>query len=151
MAGYGHIVVCVDDSVSAAHVLAAARQLRSPDGTITLLHAIAPPSFVMELAAGLGGGYIADSTPLFEVADQWLASLCEEHETHRVLSGAPAPTIAEWARGHGADVIIVARHRSPEHALTGSFSMRLVSLTECPVLLVDAGHPITTGEALAAG
>jgi len=85
MAGFSHIVVCMDDSPGAVRALDTARTVRGGDGTLTLLHVIAPPSFLTELAAGLGGGIIQDQTPLIEIAEEWIATVANDDEASVVL------------------------------------------------------------------
>jgi nucleotide-binding universal stress UspA family protein len=139
MAGFTDIVVCLDDSEGALRALGTARELRADGGTLTLVHVIPPPSFLTELAAGLGGGIIQDQTPLIEIAEQWIATVANDDEDSVVLEGNPTHMVAEWARDHEADVIVVARHGTPERTVLGSFTQKLIGIAPCAVLLVHAG------------
>lgn len=139
MAGFTNIVVCLDDSDGALRALATARALRADGGSLTLVHVIPPPSFLTELAAGLGGGIIQDQTPLIEIAEQWIATVANDDEDSVVLEGNPTHMVAEWAGEHDADVIVVARHGSPERTVLGSFTQKLIGIAPCAVLLVHAG------------
>jgi nucleotide-binding universal stress UspA family protein len=139
MPGFAHIVVCLDDSPGAQRALEAARELRAEGGALTLIHVIAPPSFLTELAAGLGGGIIQDQGPLIEIAQQWLATIADPDEDAVVLDGNPPTTVAHWAAEHGADVIVVARHGGAERTILGSFSQKLIHEATCAVLLVHHG------------
>jgi nucleotide-binding universal stress UspA family protein len=136
MPGFTNIVVCVDDSPGAQRALADARTLRADGGHLSLLHVIPPPSFLTELAAGLGGGIIQDQTPLIEIAEQWIATMANPDETPVVLEGNPPNTVAHWAREHEADAIVVARHGGPERTVLGGFSQKIVGIAPCSVLLV---------------
>lgn len=117
--------------------------MRADDGSLTLVHVIPPPSFLTELAAGLGGGIIQDQTPLIEIAEQWIAAVANDDEVSIVLEGNPTHSVAEWAAEHDADVIVVARHGGPEKTVLGSFTQKLVTIAPCAVLLVhsEAPHP----------
>jgi nucleotide-binding universal stress UspA family protein len=141
MAGFTNIVVCLDDSAGALRALETARELRADDGTLTLVHVIPPPSFLTELAAGLGGGIIQDQNPLIDIAEQWIATVANDDEDSLVLEGNPTHMVAEWANDHDADVIVVARHGTPERTVLGSFTQKLIGIAPCAVLLVHAGDP----------
>lgn len=141
MAGFSRIVVCMDDSPGALRALDTARTVRAEGGTLTLVHVIPPPSFLTELAAGLGGGIIQDQTPLIDVAGEWLATVANDDEDSTVLEGNPTHSVADWAAGHGADVIVVARHGGPEKSVLGSFTQKLVAIAPCAVLLVHSEEP----------
>ena len=141
MAGFARIVVCMDDSPGAQDALEVARSVRAEGGTLALVHVIPPPTFLTELAAGLGGGIIQDQTPLIEIAEQWIAAVANDDEDSTGLEGNPTHSVADWARAHGADVIAVARHGGPEKTVLGSFSQKLVSIAPCAVLLVHSGAP----------
>jgi nucleotide-binding universal stress UspA family protein len=144
MAGFSRIVVCIDDSPGAQRALETARTIRADGGTLTLVHVIAPPSFLTELAAGLGGGIIQDQTPLIEIAREWIATVANDDEDSIVLEGNPTHAVADWAREHGADVIVVARHGGPEKTVLGSFTQKLVAIAPCAVLLVHSEEPHQT-------
>lgn len=141
MAGFSNIVVCIDDSPGAQRALKTARTVRADDGSLTLVHVIPPPSFLTELAAGLGGGIIQDQTPLIEIAEQWIAAVANDDEASIVLEGNPTHSVAEWAAEHDADVIVVARHGGPEKTVLGSFTQKLVTIAPCAVLLVHSEEP----------
>jgi nucleotide-binding universal stress UspA family protein len=136
MTGFSNIVVCLDESVGAQRALEMARGLRAGGGTLTLIHVIPPPSFLTELAAGLGGGIIQDQAPLIEIAEQWIATVANDDEDAIVLEGNPTQSVAEWAEEHDADAIVVARHGSPERTVLGSFTQKLIGIAPCAVLLV---------------
>ena len=136
MAGFTHIAVCLDESIGAQQALEVARGLRTSGGRLTLIHVIAPPSFLTELAAGLGGGIIQDQSPLIEIAEQWIATVANDGEDAIVLEGSPTHTVADWARDHDVDMIVVARHGSPERTVLGSFTQKLIDVAPCAVLLV---------------
>ncbi len=144
MAGFSKMVVCIDDSPGAQSALEVARTVRADGGTLTLIHVIPPPSFLTELAAGLGGGIVQDQTPLIEIAQEWIEAVANDDEDAVVLEGNPTHAVADWARDHQADVIVVARHGGPEKTVLGSFTQKLVAIAPCAVLLVHSGEPHPT-------
>lgn len=58
------------------------------------------------------------------------------------LMGREADVIADSARAHAGDVIVIAsRGRGPwKGAVLGSVTLRLLSLAPCPVLVVPGGY-----------
>jgi len=142
MSGFSHIVVCLDDSPGAQAALETARGLRADGGTLTLVHVITPPSFLTELAAGLGGGIIQDQTPMIEIATQWIATVANDDEDSVVLEGSPTHMVTEWAADHDADVIVVARHGTPEKTVLGSFTQKVIGIAPCAVLVVHSGTAV---------
>jgi nucleotide-binding universal stress UspA family protein len=144
MAGFSKMVVCMDDSPGAQRALEVARTVRADGGALTLIHVIPPPSFLTELAAGLGGGIIQDQSPLIEIAQEWLEAVADDDEDAVVLEGNPTHAVADWARDQLADVIVVARHGGPEKTVLGSFTQKLVAIAPCAVLLLHSGEPHPT-------
>jgi len=138
MSAFSRIAVCVDDSPAAARALEVARAMRG-GARMSLVHCVEPPSFLVNLAAGLGGGVVPDSGPLVEAARAWVGTLVEGDEEPVVLEGGPAREVARWAREHGCDLLVMASSRSAaERSVLGSFSQRLTLEAPCSTLLV---HP----------
>jgi nucleotide-binding universal stress UspA family protein len=136
---FTRIAVCVDDSDAARLALDAARGLAPGAASVTLIHVVEPPSFLVELAAGVGGGIVGDTGAMIEAAQAWLGSLAEPGEEVVVLSGNPVSEVAEWAADAGCDLLVMATHRGAvPRALLGSFSQRMTSAAPCSTLLV---HP----------
>lgn len=138
------IVCCVDDSPAAGRALEHAIALRERvGGALTVVHVVAPPAFLVSLAAGLGGAPVHDDRAEREAARVWLKSLAEGAGAEAVLlEGHPADTLCDWVAENGGDVIVVARHRGRiESALLGSFARHLSQHAPCPVLLIPPAHP----------
>lgn len=136
---FRHIAVCVDDSPEAAEALATARRIAGDDTRVSVVHCVEPPSFLVSLAAGLGGGVIPDATPLLEAADAWVRTIAQDDEDAHVLQGAPAREVGRWAAEHGCDLLVMASSRSAaERSVLGSFSQRLALEAPCSTLIVHA-------------
>jgi nucleotide-binding universal stress UspA family protein len=141
MVTFANIAVCVDDSDAAGLALDAARSIRPEGATLTLLHVVEPPSFLVELSA-LGGGIVRDKGPIEEAANAWLQSLAEPGERALVLEGSPAQTVIDWASQHDCDLLVMATARSSgERHILGGFSHRVTANAPCSTLLV---HPDTS-------
>ncbi|MFN8108609.1 MAG: universal stress protein [Thermoleophilia bacterium] len=138
MSVFRHIGVCVDDSQAAANALDTARRMRQANASLSVVHCVEPPSFLVNLAAGLGGGVVPDSGPMVDAARAWVETLTEQGETPVVLEGSPARTISEWARDHGCDLLVLATSStgSAEGGLLGSVAQRLALDAPCSTLLV---------------
>lgn len=140
---FRRIGVCVDDSGAARLALDAARGLAGGGAEVTLLHVVEPPSLLVELAVGVGGGVPPDTEAPIEAARAWLDSLREGDERALVLSGTPVDRITAWAEETGADLLVAATHRqNARRGLLGGFSSRLATASPCSTLLV---HPGNTG------
>lgn len=137
---YDHIACFIDDSDAASRALAHADALREATGArLSVVHVIAPPAFLVSLAAGFGGAPVHDPEVERDAAEMWMA---EEARTIPgaeavLLEGHPASTACEWAREQGVDVMTAATHRGlVERALLGSFASYLAHHAPCPVFLV---------------
>src|SRR4051812_19288959 len=136
---YQHIACFIDDSEAAARALAHAVALRDATGAkLSVIHVLAPPAFLVSLAAGLGGAPVHDTEVEKEAAEMWLAEEAGSAGAEAVLlEGQPANTAVEWARGSDADVLVAATHRGlVERALLGSFAGHLAHHSPCPVFLI---------------
>jgi nucleotide-binding universal stress UspA family protein len=67
-----------------------------------------------------------------------------------LTSGDPKLAIAEWADGHGADLVVMGTFGKTgrAHALVGSVAENTVRNAKCPVLVI---HPEWPGVGVAAG
>jgi nucleotide-binding universal stress UspA family protein len=137
---YDHIACFIDDSDAASRALAHASALREATGAkLSVVHVMAPPAFLVSLAASLGGAPVHDPVVEREAAEMWLT---EEARTIPgaeavLLEGHPASTACEWAREAGVDIMTAATHRGlVERALLGSFAGYLAHHAPCPVFLV---------------
>jgi nucleotide-binding universal stress UspA family protein len=99
---------------------------------------LAPPAFLVSLAAGLGGAPVHDTEVEKEAAEMWLAEEARSVSAEAVLlEGHPASTATEWAAEAGVDLMVAATHRGlVERALLGSFAGYLAHHAPCPVFLV---------------
>jgi nucleotide-binding universal stress UspA family protein len=140
---YDHIACCIDESEAAKVALAHAAALRDmAGGRLSVVHVMAPPAFLLSMAASLGGAPVHDPVVEREAAQMWLAEEATSVGGEAVLlEGHPASTACEWARDEGVDVLVAAAHRGVvERALLGSFAGYLVHHAPCPVLLVPPGR-----------
>jgi universal stress protein A len=136
---FDHIACFIDDSEAASRALSHAAALRDATGArLSVVHILAPPAFLVSLAAGLGGAPVHDTEVEREAAELWLAEEARSVGAEAVLlDGQPANTATEWAREAGVDVMVAARHRGGvERALLGSFAGHLAHHAPCPVFLV---------------
>jgi universal stress protein A len=136
---YSHIACFIDESEAASRALAHAAALRDATGArLSVVHVLAPPAFLVSLAAGLGGAPVHDTEVEKEAAEMWLAEEARAGSADAVLlEGHPASTATEWAARAGVDVMVAATHRGlVERALLGSFASYLAHHAPCPVFLV---------------
>lgn len=131
---YRHILVPVayEPGVDAAAELAAARQLASPGGRVTLLHAVEPvPVLAIDY---LPPGWRAD---LLAAIEDDLAQQAETVPNGQiaVIEGEPARTILDFAGAEGVDCIVMASHRI-DTALFGSTAARVTRHAPCAVHLL---------------
>jgi nucleotide-binding universal stress UspA family protein len=136
---YSHIACFIDESEAASRALAHAAALRDAAGArLSVVHVLAPPAFLVSLAAGLGGAPVHDTEIEKEAAEMWLAEEARAVSADAVLlEGHPASTATEWAARAGVDVMVAATHRGlVERALLGSFASYLAHHAPCPVFLV---------------
>ncbi len=136
---YDHIACFIDDSDAASRALGHATALRdAAGGRLSIVHVLAPPAFLVSLAAGLGGAPVHDTEVEREAAEMWLAEEARSAGAESVLlEGHPASTACDWAREAGVDVMVAATHRGlVERTLVGSFASYLTHHAPCAVLLV---------------
>ena len=139
---YRDIACCIDESEAAGRALAHAAAMRDlAGGRLRVVHVIAPPAFLVSMAASLGGAPVHDPQLEREAAEMWLGEQAKAAGAEAVLlEGHPASTACAWAREAGCDLLVAARHRGlMERALLGSFASYLAHHAPCPVLLVPAG------------
>lgn len=136
---YDHIACCIDESDASGVALSHAAALRElTGGRLSVVHVLAPPAFLVSMAASLGGAAVHDPVVEREAAEMWLAEEATSVGGEAVLlEGHPASTACEWAREAGVNALVAAAHRGlVERALLGSFAGYLVHHAPCPVLLV---------------
>jgi len=140
-----HIACFIDESDAATRALAHAGALRAlSGGKLSVVHVVAPPSFLISLAGAVGGSAPFDDRPELEAALAWLTSRADEIEGAEpvVLEGHPASTACDWAREAGCSVMVAASHRGiVERVFLGSFAGYLAHHAPCPVLLVPPEAP----------
>jgi nucleotide-binding universal stress UspA family protein len=136
---FQHIACFIDESEAAKVALTHAAALRDlSGGRLSVVHVLAPPAFLVSMAASVGGAPVHDPVVEQEAAQMWLDEEARSVDGEPVLlEGHPASTAAEWAREAGVDALVAAAHRGlVERALLGSFAGYLVHHAPCPVLLV---------------
>lgn len=135
-----HIACCIDDSDAGAAALDHARMLAGLAGArLSVVHVIAPPPFLISMAAGLGGAPVHDDEAQREAGLAWLQEVAagQEDATPVLLEGHPGETACAWAAAEGVDLMVVASHRGRvERALLGSFASYVSHHAPCPVLLI---------------
>jgi universal stress protein F len=126
------VPVAYEPGVNAEAELAAARQLVSPGGQVTLLHAMEPvPFFALDY---MPEGYHTDLVAAIR------ADLDRQAETvpngrSTVAQGEAARAILDFAQEQGVDCIILASHRI-DTSLYGSTAARVVRYAPCAVHLL---------------
>ncbi len=136
---FAHIAVCMDGSDASQAALREGARLASFADRVSVVHALAPPSFALSLAVGLGGAAPHDPEPERAAAKAWLESESSgiPNASPVLLEGQPAHTVSSWADDSGVDLLVTASHSGElERALLGSFSGYLAHHAPCPVLLV---------------
>jgi len=136
-----NVLVATDFSQASQAALTYGRALaRSFGASLTLLH-VSDNFFLRPIAS--------DPHDLMVAKTRALNDLLVDDD-HRAVGGArailevsdsPAQTIAEYARAHGADLIVMGTHGRTAVAqlLLGSVAERVVRIAPCPVLTVR--HP----------
>jgi nucleotide-binding universal stress UspA family protein len=144
-ASLDHIACFIDESDAAGRALAHAADLHSlSDGRLSVVHVVAPPSFLVSLGSAVGGSVPFDDRPEMEVALAWLTNRAGEIEGAEpvLLEGHPSSTACEWAREAGCTLIVAASHRGAvERVFLGSFAGYLAHHAPCAVLLVPPEAP----------
>lgn len=136
---YEHIACFIDETEAASSALRHAAYLRDrTGGRLSVVHVLAPPAFLVTMAASLGGAAVHDPVVEHEAAEMWLVEEARSVGGEAVLlQGHPASTAVDWAGEHGVDALVAATHRGlVERALLGSFAGYLVHHAPCAVLLV---------------
>jgi len=147
---FKNVIWATDGSEAADHALAYAKALVDPaGGTLYVVHA------EEHFYGGRSGGYpvLADEEDLkakirSQVAELRTGGLDVSLEIALGHPGQSAHAIAEFAREHGADVIVVGtRGLGPVHGLlVGSVTHRLLHTSPCPVFAVPASRVPADGE-----
>lgn len=136
---YQHIACFIDETEAARSALQHAAYLRDrTGGRLSVVHVLAPPAFLVTMAASLGGAAVHDPVVEHEAAEMWLVEEARSARGEAVLlQGHPASTAVDWAGEHSVDALVAATHRGlVERALLGSFAGYLVHHAPCAVLLV---------------
>jgi nucleotide-binding universal stress UspA family protein len=133
-----------DFSAPANQAVTAAVELAQTFGaTLTVLHVVEPPSYLVDSHASAHQGPILPKA-LEEQARQeldHLLSLIPEARveiTRRVIVGVPYQQIIESAPAGPVDLIVMATHGRTglRHLVLGSVAERVVRLAPCPVLTI---------------
>lgn len=146
-APYQSIACFIDESDAAQRALDEATALRAiTGGRLRIVHVVAPPMFLLSMAASIGGAPVHDPEAERRAAEMWLDEQVRAIDGAEavLLEGHPQSTAVEWAAAGNCDLMIAATHRGLfERALLGSFAGYLAHHAPCPVLLVPppAGSP----------
>lgn len=139
-APFRHVACCIDDSDAGGAALSyAAMVAASTGGSLSIVHVLAPPPFLVSMAVGLGGAPVYDDGVHREAGQAWIEGIAATYENARavLLEGHPGETACRWATDEGADLLVLASHRGRiERALLGSFASFVSHHAPCPVLLI---------------
>jgi nucleotide-binding universal stress UspA family protein len=137
---FRHVACCIDESDAGSTALrhaAAVRELSG--GRLSVVHVIAPPPFLVSMAASLGGAPVHDDDGQREAGRMWLDEVAANTPGAEpvLLAGHPGETACDWAEENAVDVMVAASHGGRfERALLGSFAAYLTQHAPCPVLLI---------------
>lgn len=148
MRNFGSILVALDFSDCSQELIDKVIDLAESSTRIVLLH-------VAGLSDGSGPKGVRDDakSQLLERSRERLAEYSRsmsptlQNVIAVVAEGPNAETIVEQARQHEADLIIVGTHgrRGPSRLIGGSVAAEVISLADCPVLVVRTIHKPTCG------
>lgn len=146
MRPFEKILVPTDFSAHSIEAIRTAADIAARyDATITLVHAFTPVAY--PLPEGFVLLTAAQMAELQTDFDRLLACAKREAEAagaRRVstvqLMGSPEVEIAQYARDHAVDLIVMGTHGRTgiPHALLGSVAERVLRRASCPVLCVRA-------------
>ncbi len=144
MSAFANVLVGLDmDETAAGAVLARACELADPQD-IEAVHACLPVRYEGDFSAGTLGGF--ETGPVLDAvvhrqADDYLTRVCAQRgiDRHRVLDGAAADALHDYAREH-ADLLVIGSHgRGLARSLFASTSNAVLHGTPCDVLAVHLG------------
>ncbi len=144
MKPFNKILAPLDFSAQSAGVIRVAADLsKHYQAPLTLVYVYQP--FVYMLPEGALAYTATQLTDMFVEFERNLAASKHEAEAAgayrvetRVLQGAPASEIIEFARTYRCDLIVMGTHGRTgiKHALIGSIAEKVVRTAPCPVLTV---------------
>lgn len=149
MSNYRHILVAVDVTEEASHVLAKAAQTAADAGAelsaITVVRPLTHAYTGIEVA-GLAAAALNFEAEAEASVEKALGTLCESHGIdagHRHVSfGVPAHEIKACAHSLGADLIILGSHgRHGLGLLLGSTANAVLHGADCDILTVRIQDP----------
>lgn len=133
---YRHILVPValDHEAMVGRKLELARHLLAGSGRITLLTVLeSVPGFVAEFVDMKPENHL---TQMIKARLDSVAAGAGDIET-RVMTGKPGVEVAQFARDHGVDLIVVgAHHPSAQDYFLGSTAARIARRAPCSVMIV---------------
>lgn len=135
---FNTIVLALDGSSSSELAMAQAVDLAKTQGST--IHAV----HVVEIVAARGGGPIQiDAREQQEKIERQVKALTDDGvkvqlHVHGAMAGGPAHVIASVAKEVGADLVVSGTrgHTALAGVFLGSVAQRLLSLAQCPVLVV---------------
>ncbi|MCB1056299.1 MAG: universal stress protein [Acidobacteria bacterium] len=141
------ILVPVDFSEPSERAVEAAADLAEAyDSKLELLHVVQPMAYPQVYFPGSTSAVTADYAAITRYSQEGLDEMVAGNprlkgrtETH-VLEGYPATAITDFARDHGADLVVISTHGHTgiAHLLLGSVAEKVVRLSEVPVFVLKA-------------
>lgn len=141
------ILVPVDFSEPSQRAVKAAIELAEVyDSKIQLLHVVQPMAYPQVYFPGSTSAVTADYAAITRYSKEGLDEIVADHPKLKgrtstyVLEGYPATTITDFARDHGADLVVISTHGHTglAHLLLGSVAEKVTRLSEVPVFVVKA-------------
>jgi nucleotide-binding universal stress UspA family protein len=146
-----HVLVAVDFSDASLHSIPVAKALvRSFDGDLTVVHAVAPGGARRSFIPGKSSPPSPERMMHSEREEALLNGLREQHlsdvpgVTLQLISGeSAAQAIVDQARRMHSNFIVLSKHgrRGISRALLGGVTEEVVRLAHCPVVVVPASAP----------
>jgi nucleotide-binding universal stress UspA family protein len=141
MDGFRNVVVAMDFSHSATHVLDTALRVLAPGGRMLLVHAV---EWVPSVVEGTFVGY-TNPMAMGSMRDESAALLKKQAEAHpgvkidvAVVEGKIANVLLEVAEREHADLVVLGSHALGPlaHLLVGSQAEKVLRRAHCPILCV---------------
>lgn len=132
------VVVPIDFSESAAPAVLEAIDAAESADAVHVLHVL---SDLDNVSPGVVFGNVTDETRI-EAATKYLHNFLGSHSIQGVrvatLIGDPGMQAVNYAKSHGADLIVIPSHgyHGMKHLLLGSVAERIIRYAECSVLVL---------------
>ncbi|MDH5485684.1 MAG: universal stress protein [Gammaproteobacteria bacterium] len=146
MSDYQNILVAVDFSETADHVIKRAQDIARRNNTgLTLLHVVEyVPPIDIAYEPVISSSWVIDEELLAKQAREKLDKICAEHglenSTHIVITGTPKYEIVQYAEENQCDLIILGSHgRHGIGLLLGSTANTVLHAMPCDILAIKTG------------